>query len=152
MDTAQQTFVMVKPDAVQRGLVGEIVARCERKGLQIIGLKFQLVSPALAARHYAEHESKPFFHELVRFITSGPVVALALKGDSAVSVVRGLIGVTDGRKSPPGTIRGDYGLSQSNNLVHASDGIESAQRELTLWFPEGVTSWTPVLNSWIIAQ
>jgi nucleoside-diphosphate kinase len=147
--TPQRTFVILKPDAVQRHLVGEILARFERKGLTIVGMKFLKADLAVAAKHYAEHDGKPFFPNLLAFITSGPLVALALEGDEAIAVVRGLVGLTDGRKSPPGTIRGDYGLSKSNNLVHASDSPESAQRELALWFPEGLAPWTPVRQSWV---
>jgi nucleoside-diphosphate kinase len=148
MDNLQRTLVILKPDAVQRRLVGEILARFERKGLQIIGMKFLSVSPAQAAEHYVEHKDKPFFPALTGFLTSSPVVVLALEGDGAVAAVRTLLGPTDGRSAPGGTIRGDYGLSKSYNLVHASDGVASAQRELALWFPEGFVSWAPVQNAW----
>jgi nucleoside-diphosphate kinase len=146
---SQRTFVILKPDAVQRGLVGDLLARFERKGLRLVALTFLKVDAALAARHYQEHQGKPFFPNLIGFITSSPVVALALEGDEAIAVVRNLVGPTDGRKAPPGTIRGDYGLSNSNNLVHASDGPESAARELALWFPEGFVDWTPCRQPWI---
>lgn len=149
MATLQRTFVILKPDAVQRGLVGDIIARFERKGLTIVGMKFQKAPVALATQHYIEHESRPFFPSLLAFITSGPLVAMALEGDEAIAVVRGLVGLTDGRKSPPGTIRGDFGLSKSNNLVHASDSPESAQRELALWFPEGLAEWISAQQSWV---
>ena len=149
MPATQQTFIILKPDAVQRCLIGEIVARFERKGLQVVGMKFIKPNPEVAAQHYAEHKERPFFPSLLKFITSSPVVALALEGDEAVTVVRGLVGMTDGRKSPPGTIRGDYGLSKSNNLIHASDSPESAARELALWFPEGFVSWTPAQQTWV---
>lgn len=152
MPTTQQTFIILKPDAVQRGLIGDILARFERKGLQVIGMKFIKPSQEVAAQHYAEHKERPFFPNLLKFITSSPVVALALEGDEAVTVVRGLVGMTDGRKSPPGTIRGDYGLSKSNNLIHASDSPESAARELALWFPEGFVAWTPVQQTWIYSD
>jgi len=149
MPTTQRTFIILKPDAVQRGLIGEILARFERKGLQVIGMKFITPTNDVAAQHYAEHKERPFFPSLLTFITSSPVVALALEGDEAVTVVRGLVGITDGRKSPPGTIRGDYGLSKSNNLIHASDSPESAARELALWFPEGFVAWKPIQQAWI---
>jgi nucleoside-diphosphate kinase len=145
---AQRTLVLLKPDAVQRGLIGEIIGRFERKALRVVALKLLNTPQETAARHYAEHKERPFFPSLLGFITSSPLVALALEGDEAVSVVRGLIGPTDGRKAPPGTIRGDYALSKSNNLVHGSDSPESAERELAIWFPEGVVSWQRCDTGW----
>lgn len=130
----ERTLVIVKPDGVARGLSGEILRRFERKGLSVVGLKLISVDRALAEKHYAEHKAKPFFPSLVNFITSGPVVVLALEGNGAIEVVRNLVGPTSGLKAPPGTIRGDFALSMQNNLIHASDGKESAQRELELWF------------------
>ena len=146
---AQRTFIILKPDAVQRGLVGELLARFERKGLQILGMKFMKATEAQAAKHYEEHKEKPFFKSLVTFITSSPMVALVLEGDEAVSVARTLIGATDGRKAAPGTIRGDYGISRSNNLVHGSDSPESAARELAIWFPDSAIAWTPCAQTWV---
>jgi nucleoside-diphosphate kinase len=130
----ERTLVVLKPDAVRRGLVGEVVARFERKGLKILAVKTLRVLPELAQRHYAEHEGKPFYPALMQHITSGPVVALALEGRSAISVVRLLTGATNPQTADPGTIRGDYGLGITPNLVHASDSTESAARELPLYF------------------
>lgn len=132
---SERTLVLLKPDAVRRGLAGELLARFERKGLTIAALELRTVDAELADRHYAEHVEKDWYPPLRAFITSGPVVALILEGDEAISVVRTLIGVTDGRKAAPGSIRGDYSLSGRENLVHASDSPESSQREIALWFP-----------------
>lgn len=146
----QRTFVMVKPDAVQRGLVGEIIGRLERKGLKLIGLKLVQVSSDLARRHYAVHEGKPFFDGLIRFITASPVVAMAWEGPDAVEVVRRLLGPTDGRQAPPGTIRGDYGLDIGYNLAHASDSLESASQELDLWFTAGeLVTYERAVDPWL---
>ncbi len=130
----QSTLVIVKPDAVRRGLVGEILARIERKGLRIDELKTMRVTRPLARRHYAEHATKPFFTELVGFITSGPVVVAKVSGREAVSVVRGLMGATDPAVAAPGTLRGDLALGITQNLVHGSDSPASAKRELALFF------------------
>ena len=146
----QRTFVMVKPDGVQRGLVGEIIARLERKGLKLVGLKLLRVDPELARRHYAAHEGKPFFAGLIRFITSSPVVAMAWEGPDAVEVVRRLLGPTDGRQAAPGTIRGDYGLDIGYNLAHASDSPEAAAQELALWFGEDeLISYERAIDPWL---
>ena len=134
--TEQSTLLIVKPDAVRRGLIGEILGRIERKGLRIDELRMMRIDADLANRHYAEHTEKPFFGELVEFITSGPVVAAKVTGREAVSVVRALMGATDPAQSPSGTIRGDLGTVVTENLVHGSDSPESAQRELDLFFPE----------------
>jgi nucleoside-diphosphate kinase len=136
MDT-QKTLVIVKPDAVRRGLVGEIIVRLEEKGLHIVDGRFFTIDRDLAGRHYAEHTEKPFFGDLVDFITSGPVLALVVEGHEAVSVVRTLMGPTNPVEAPPGTIRGDFALEITENLVHGSDSPESARRELSLFFPEG---------------
>lgn len=133
---SQRTLVLVKPDAVRRGLVGEIVSRFEHKGLVIEAMTLRTMSPELADQHYAEHVDKAFYPPLKAFMTGGPLVAMILSGDEAVDVVRGLVGVTDGRKAAAGTIRGDLSLSNRENLVHASDSVDSAKREITLWFPE----------------
>jgi nucleoside-diphosphate kinase len=132
----ERTLVLVKPDAVRRGLVGEIVARLERKGLTIDAMVLRTMDGALADQHYAEHVEKAFYPPLREFMTSGPLVSLVVSGDEAVSVVRALTGATDGRKATPGTIRGDFSLSNRENLVHASDSPDSAKREIALWFPE----------------
>ncbi|HEY1332128.1 MAG TPA: nucleoside-diphosphate kinase [Actinomycetota bacterium] len=130
----ESTLVILKPDAVRRGLVGEILGRFERKGLRIESMRTMQVDRDLAEHHYAEHVDKPFFADLVGFITSGPVVVARIGGREAVSVVRGLMGATDPARSAPGTIRGDYGLEITENLVHGSDSPESAARELDLFF------------------
>ncbi len=144
----QRTLILLKPDAVQRGLAGEILARFERKGLRIVGMKLQVATVEQATQHYIEHAQKPFFPEILKFITASPLIALALEGDSAVTVVRTLIGATDGRAAAPGTIRGDFGLSKSNNLVHGSDSPEASARELAIWFPEGLVSWIKTDSVW----
>ncbi|MEV4714989.1 nucleoside-diphosphate kinase [Micromonospora sp. NPDC049374] len=131
-----RTLVLIKPDAVSRGLVGEIISRFERKGLRIDAMVSRTMDAALADEHYAEHVDKPFYPPLKAFMTAGPLVALVLSGDQVIEVVRGLIGATDGRKAAAGTIRGDLSLSNRENLVHASDSADSAKRELALWFPE----------------
>ncbi|MCW2641913.1 MAG: ndk [Dactylosporangium sp.] len=132
----ERTLVLVKPDAVRRGLVGGIISRFERKGLTIDEMRLRTMDAALADEHYAEHVDKPFYPPLKEFMTSGPLVAMVLSGDQAIDVVRALTGATDGRKAAPGTIRGDFSLSNRENLVHASDSPESAKREIELWFPE----------------
>ena len=132
----ERSLVLVKPDAVRRGLLGEILARFERKGLVIEALELRTMDAALADQHYADHVEKPFYPPLKEFMTSGPLAALVLAGDNVIEVVRTMIGVTDGRKAAAGTIRGDYSLSNRENLVHASDSPESAARELALWFPK----------------
>lgn len=130
----EHTFVMVKPDGVARGLIGEVVSRFERKGLTLEKMRMLTIGEDLAKRHYAEHEGKPFFGELVSFITSGPVVAMEWSGESAISVARTLMGPTNPVEAPPGTLRGDYGLVITNNIVHGSDSPASASRELALFF------------------
>ena len=132
----QTTLVLVKPDGVRRRLAGEILARLERKGLEIVEGRFFTIDRELASRHYAEHEGKPFYEDLVSFITSGPVLALAVRGPNAVTVVRTLMGPTNPVDAPPGTIRGDYGIEITENLVHGSDSPDSAARELGLFFPD----------------
>ena len=132
---SEQTLVLIKPDAVRRGLIGEILSRYERKGLRIVAMDQRRVDPGLSDAHYAEHLEKGFYPSLREFITSGPVIAMVLEGDSAVDVVRAINGATDGRKADPGSIRGDLSLSTSENLVHGSDSTDSATREIALWFP-----------------
>jgi nucleoside-diphosphate kinase len=133
---SEKTLVLVKPDGVRRGLVGQILSRFESKGFTIEAMKLQTVDKQLADQHYGEHVEKAWYPELREFITSGPLVALILSGDEAITVVRGIVGATDGRKAAPGTVRGDFSLSNQENLIHASDGPESAAREIALWFPE----------------
>ena len=131
---AERTLVLIKPDAVQRGLAGDILSRFERRGLDVRAAKLLRVDRQLAERHYAEHVEKPFFGELVDFITSAPTLALVLEGESAISVVRTTMGATNPTDAAPGTIRGDLALAMPNNLVHGSDSPESGRREITLWF------------------
>jgi nucleoside-diphosphate kinase len=130
------TLILVKPDAFERGLTGEVIARFERKGLKLVALKLTQVDEEFANVHYAEHTDKPFFGELVQFITRGPLVAMVLDGHDAVTAARQVIGATDPLEAAPGSIRGDYGLEVTFNMVHGSDSDESAEREIALWFPE----------------
>jgi nucleoside-diphosphate kinase len=132
----ESTLLIIKPDAVRRGLVGEILSRVERKGLRIEAMRNTRIDTALAERHYAEHTDKPFFDELVEFITSGEVIVAKVTGREAISVLRGLMGATDPAKAAQGTIRGDFGIQITENLVHGSDSAESAARELALFFPD----------------
>ncbi|WP_183097989.1 nucleoside-diphosphate kinase [Nocardioides pelophilus] len=131
----QRTLVLIKPDAVRRGLVGEVLSRFEAKGLTVVALEQRLIDASQADAHYHEHVEKDFYPPLRDFVTSGPLVALVLEGDEAIEVVRAINGATDGRKAAPGTIRGDLSLSNRENLVHGSDSPESAAREIALWFP-----------------
>jgi nucleoside-diphosphate kinase len=133
---SERSLVLIKPDAIRRGLLGEILARFEHKGLVVAALELRTMSAELADQHYAEHVDKPFYPPLKEFMTSGQLVALVLSGDDAIEVIRTMIGATDGRKAAAGTIRGDLSLSNRENLVHASDSPESAKRELALWFPD----------------
>ncbi len=132
----ERSLVLVKPDAVRRGLLGEVLARFERKGLVIEALELRTMDAALADQHYADHVEKAFYPPLKEFMTSGPLAAVVLSGDEVIEVVRAMIGATDGRKAAAGTIRGDFSLSNRENLVHASDSPASAERELALWFPK----------------
>jgi len=148
---SERTLVLVKPDGVQRGLVGEVVGRLERKGLRIAGLKLMQMDEALARRHYAEHVEKPFFKGLSDFITSGPLVAMVLVGPGAVANVRAMMGVTDPARSAPGTIRGDHGLTIGMNLIHGSDSPESAEREIEIFFEPGeVLDYSRDIDRWIL--
>jgi nucleoside-diphosphate kinase len=133
----ETTLIILKPDAVQRGLVGRILSRLEDKGLQLAGLKLMQITAALAERHYADHRSKPFYPGLVRFMTSSPVAVAAVRGVGAIAICRNLMGATFGSKAAPGTIRGDFGVSNSFNLIHGSDSPEAAARELAIFFGEG---------------
>ncbi len=146
----EKTLVLVKPDGVQRGLIGTVIGRIESKGLKIAGLKLIHVSEELAKEHYGEHVARPFFGDLVSFITSSPVVALAIEGDNAVSVVRTMMGVTNPQEASPGTIRGDFGMTIGMNLVHGSDSVESADRELNLFFkPDDILDYEREIDAWI---
>ena len=146
----EQTLVLVKPDGVQRGLIGTIINRLENRGLKIIGLKFLQLTDDLAHRHYAPHKDKPFFPSLVNFITSGPITAIVLEGENAVEAVRQLMGITDPIKASPGTIRGDFGLNIGKNLIHGSDSPESAAYEISIYFqPEELTKWNWIHEDWI---
>jgi|SRR5579875_289389 len=133
---SERTLILVKPDAFARSLTGEIIARFERKGLRLVALKLTTLERELAERHYAEHQGKPFYEELVQFITSGPLVAMVLEGEEAVSAARQVIGATNPLEAAPGSIRGDYAIAVGQNMVHGSDSPQSAQREVALFFPE----------------
>ncbi len=149
----ERTLILLKPDAVQRSYVGEIVGRFERKGLKILGMKLMQISPELAAEHYGAHKGRPFYDGLVRFMTSKPVVALALEGHQAISVCRKLMGATFGCDAEPGTIRGDFGISNGFNLVHGSDSPEAAAKELELFFSAGeVLEYDRIDDSWNAAE
>jgi len=149
----QRSLVLLKPDCVQRKLMGELIARFEAKGLRITAMKMLRVTPELSKKHYAEHVSKPFYPGLEEFITSAPVVALAIEGLEAVAVIRNMLGATSGLKAAPGTIRGDYSCSRQMNLVHASDSEESAARELDLYFQPGdFCDYSPMLTPVIQAD
>ena len=146
-----RTLVLLKPDAVQRGLAGEIINRLERRGLKLAAMKMLLVTEELAHRHYADHVGKPFFEGLVKFITSSPIVAMVVEGENAVDVVRNTMGATSPSDAAPGTIRGDLALTIGANLIHGSDSPESAKREIGLFFsPDEVIDYTRDVDSWII--
>lgn len=146
----ERTLVLIKPDGLQRGLVGEIITRLERKGLKLVAIKLVPMDEHMARRHYAEHVGKPFFPDLVRFITSAPVVAMVWQGKGAVQVVRDLMGKTNPLQASPGTIRGDLALDTGRNLIHGSDSVETAQRECALFFrPEEIVDWPRSVEPWI---
>jgi nucleoside-diphosphate kinase len=146
----ERTLVILKPDAVHRGLCGQIITRFEQKGLQIVGMKFMKISTQLAETHYEPHKGKPFYAGLVRFMTNSPVVVIALEGKDVINIARKMMGKTFGSQAEPGTIRGDFGVSNSFNLIHGSDSPESATRELGLFFkPEELLAWTPISQPWI---
>lgn len=148
----ERSLILFKPDAVQRRLCGELLSRIENKGLKIVGMKMLQVTPELSRQHYAEHVSKPFYPLLESFITSGPVIALAVEGPEAVSVMRTMLGPTNGRQAAPGTIRGDFGVSRQMNLVHGSDSVEAAQRELAIYFKPGeLIEYQTTLAPWACA-
>lgn len=146
----ERTFIAIKPDGVQRGLVGEIICRFEAKGFTLVGLKFMKVSRELAEQHYGVHREKPFFSGLVEFITSAPVAAMVWEGDGVVASARKMIGATNPLTAEPGTIRGDYGRNIGRNLIHGSDAVETAQSEIALWFKEDeLVNWQPTVSGWI---
>jgi len=147
----ERSLVLLKPDAVQRGLAGNIISRFEAKGLKIVGMKMRTFPAELLEKHYEVHNERPFFRGLVEFMSSGPVVALALEGKDAIAVIRSMVGKTNSREAAPGTIRGDLGMSFSNNLVHASDAVDTAKFELGLWFGDAaeLSDWTPVTEPWV---
>lgn len=146
----ERTFLAIKPDGVQRQLIGEIICRFETKGFTLVGLKFMKVSRELAEQHYDVHKEKPFFGGLVEFITSGPVAAMVWEGDGVVAAARKMIGATNPLSAEPGTIRGDFGVNIGRNLIHGSDAVETAQREIGLWFKEEeLVDWQPTLSGWM---
>jgi nucleoside-diphosphate kinase len=149
----ERTLVIIKPDAVQRGLIGEITTRFERRGLKIIGMKLMLIDEKLARRHYGVHEGKPFFEGLIRYITSAPVVVMVLEGPNAIEMVRRTMGATKPLEANPGTIRADYAVTIGRNLVHGSDGPETAVREISLFFAENeLISWDRCTDAWTFEE
>lgn len=150
---SQRTLILVKPDGVHRRLVGTIISRIENKSLSLVAMKMLQVTPELSKQHYAEHVEKPFYPQLEEFITAAPVVAMIVQGPEAVSVMRTVIGATNGREAAPGTIRGDYGCSRQMNMIHGSDSEESAAREIAIYFGDNeICEYTPVLNDWSFAS
>ena len=147
----ERTFIAIKPDGVQRGLVGEIIGRFEAKGFTLIGLKLLIASQELAERHYDIHKERPFFKDLVSFITSGPLVAMVWEGDGVVASARRIIGATNPLTAEPGTIRGDFAVSIGRNIIHGSDAIETAQREISLWFTDAeLANWESTMKPWLV--
>ena len=146
----ERTFLMIKPDGVQRGLVSNIIGRFETKGFTLVGLKFMAVSRELAEKHYDVHRERPFFAGLVDFITSGPVVAMVWEGEGVIASARKIIGATKPLEADPGTIRGDLGVTVGRNIIHGSDAPETAQTEIALWFSDGeLVSWEPAAKGWL---
>jgi nucleoside-diphosphate kinase len=148
--TKERTFVMIKPDAVQRGLVGEIISRFEKKGVKVVAMKMVSVSKELAEKHYGIHKGKSFFEPTVQYIVSSPVVAMVIEGENAIEMVRGMMGKTNPQDATMGTIRGDYGQFIGRNIVHGSDGPDTAEFEINLWFkPEEISSYTRIDEEWL---
>ena len=146
----ETTLIILKPDSVQRGICGQIISRFEQKGLQLVGMKLMQIPRTLAETHYEPHKERPFYAGLVKFMTSSPVVVLALRGKDAIVIARKLMGATFGSKAEPGTVRGDFGVSNSYNLIHGSDSPEAATRELGLFFKKDeLLEWTPAMQTWI---
>jgi nucleoside-diphosphate kinase len=148
-ENIQRTLIVLKPDAVQRAIAGELITRFERRGLRIAGLRLVEVERSLAERHYAVHKGKFFYEDLVKTISASPVVAAVLEGPNAIAIVRAMVGATRPHEAAPGTIRGDYALVGLRNLVHASDAPETAAAEIALWFPEGVVAYTRDVERWV---
>lgn len=148
----ERTFIILKPDAVQRGLVGEIIKRFEQRGLKLVAMRMLQVSNELASEHYAVHEGKPFYEGLISYITKSPVVTMVLEGTNAIAVVRSTVGVTNPADAAPGTIRADFGLEIGRNLIHASDGPETAQSEMELWFGDDLVDWSRNTDEWIFEE
>ena len=149
----EKTFVCVKPDGVQRGLIGEVVKRFENRGFVLCAAKFMQVSPELAAKHYAEHEGKPFYNGLVNYITSGPVFAMVWEGENVVKAVRQTVGSTNPTEAAPGTIRHDFAAKMDRNLIHASDAVPTAEREIALWFkPEEIVDYNKAGIDWVFGK
>ena len=148
--TMERTYLMVKPDGVQRGLCGEIVSRFEKKGLKLVAMKLMVIPKETAETHYGEHKGKKFFDSLISYITSGPVLAMVWEGENAVAVCRQMMGKTNPQESAPGTIRGDYGMQVGMNIIHGSDSVESAEREISIFFrPEELVSYDRTLDTWV---
>ena len=146
----QRTYIMVKPDGVQRGLIGKIIARIEERGLKLVALKMYTIPEEVAKAHYAEHESKPFFQSLIDFITSGPSVSMVVEGKEAIKIMRATVGSTNPQDALPGTLRGDFSLDMGRNIIHASDSTESANREISIHFSESeIVSFTRIDEQWI---
>jgi nucleoside-diphosphate kinase len=146
----ERTLIILKPDAVQRGIAGEILTRFEKKGLQVVGMKLMKISQQLAETHYAPHKERPFYAGLVKFMTSSPVIVLALQGKDAIAISRKMMGATFGSKAEPGTIRGDFGVSNSYNLIHGSDSPEAAAKELGYFFKaDELVDWQPAVQQWV---
>ncbi|WP_028400486.1 nucleoside-diphosphate kinase [Ectobacillus panaciterrae] len=146
----EKTYLMVKPDGVQRNLIGEIVSRFEKKGFQLVGAKLMLVSKETAEKHYAEHKERPFFGELVDFITSSPVFAMVWQGEDVIATARQMMGKTNPKEAAPGTIRGDFGVTVGKNIIHGSDSPESAEREIAIFFKEEeLAEYTKIANEWV---
>lgn len=146
----EKTFLMVKPDGVQRNLIGEVISRFEKKGFQLAAAKMMTVPQALAEEHYAEHKDRPFYGELVNFITSSPVLAMVWQGEDVISIARHMMGATNPKEAAPGTIRGDFGIKVSQNIIHGSDSPESAEREIGLFFSESdINTYDKEINKWV---
>ena len=149
----ERTLILIKPDGMQRRLAGQLIARLEAKSLKLVGMKLMQITPELAKQHYAEHVEKPFYPGLEQFITSAPVVAICAEGPNAIAVVRGMMGPTNGGEAPPGTIRGDFGISRQFNLMHGSDGPEAAAKEISIYFkPDELIDYEATLGGWVCAD
>ncbi|KAJ4950532.1 hypothetical protein NE237_027364 [Protea cynaroides] len=145
----EQSFIMIKPDGVQRGLVGEVICRFEKKGFHLKGLKLMNVERNFAEKHYEELNTKPFFEKLIEYIISGPVVAMIWEGKNVVTTGRKIIGATNPSESAPGTIRGDFAVEMGRNVIHGSDSVQSAKKEIALWFPDGPVNWQSSISHWV---